>query len=145
MKKFTIIIIILIFVIGCKDKAPFVKARIGSKIYKFELALTDSQKARGLMFREKLHLDGGMLFVYGYMLQLDFYMKNTLIPLDIAFLDNNFKIVDIREMFPLDETTVSSKKRAMYALEVNRGFFKRVGLSEGDTINFITPIPHTLE
>jgi len=86
-----------------------------------------------------------MLFVYSYMTIMDFYMKNTLIPLDIAFIDGGFKIVDIQSMNPLDETTVRSKKRCMYALEVNRGFFERIGVKEGDTIEFITPIPYVTE
>ena len=94
------------------------------------------------MYREKLSKNSGMLFVYREKQYLSFYMKNTLIPLDIAFLDEFFRIINIEEMFPLDETSINSKKEAQFALEVNRGFFKRVGLKEGDIINFITPIPY---
>ena len=92
------------------------------------------------MFRKKLSKNSGMLFVYRGKQYLSFYMKNTLIPLDIAFLDESFRIINIEEMFPLDETSVISKREAQFALEVNRSFFKRVNLKEGDIINFITPI-----
>ena len=65
----------------------------------------------------------------------------TIIPLDIAFLDEFFRIINIEKMYPLDETSINSKKAAQFALEVNRGFFNNVGLKEGDIINFISPIP----
>jgi uncharacterized membrane protein (UPF0127 family) len=71
-----------------------------------------------------------------------YYMKNTFIPLDIAFIDDNFKIIDIQTMQPLDETTVASRGKAMYALEANKGFFKRVGLKVGDKLEFETPVPY---
>lgn len=83
-----------------------------------------------------------MLFVYPNKKYLYFFMKNTFIPLDIAFIDEQHKIIDIQQMEPLDETTIQSKKEAMLALEVNRGFFDRVGLKVGDTLNFVTPIPY---
>jgi uncharacterized membrane protein (UPF0127 family) len=95
------------------------------------------------MYRKKISKNSGMLFVYREKRYLSFYMKNTLIPLDIAFLDESFRIINIEEMTPLDETTISSKKIAQFALEVNRGFYKEVGLKKGDFINFISPIPFT--
>ena len=118
-----------------------VKAKINNKIYTFETALTKEDRQKGLMYREKLSKNSGMLFVYKEKEYLSFYMKNTLIPLDIAFLDEFFRIINIEEMSPLDETSINSKKPAQFALEVNRGFFKKVGLKEGDIINFISPIP----
>jgi uncharacterized protein len=93
------------------------------------------------MFRKKLSSNNGMLFVYKDKRILSFYMKNTLIPLDIAFIDEYFRIINIEEMEPLDETSIISKKEAQFALEVNRGFFEKIGLKEGDIIKFITPIP----
>ncbi|HOJ64945.1 MAG TPA: DUF192 domain-containing protein [Spirochaetota bacterium] len=145
MKKIVILISLVLTMLSCYQEKKYVKAKINKKIYKFELAVTDQERAKGLMFRKKLDKDSGMLFVYSSMNYLYFYMKNTIIPLDIAFLDYNYKIVDIQSMEPLDETTIMSKKKAMYALEVNRGFFDRVGLKIGDKIEFITPIPYLLE
>lgn len=68
-------------------------------------------------------------------------MKNTIIPLDIAFIDENYKIINIERMEPLDESSIVSEKEAQFALEVNRGFFERINLKEGDIIKFITPVP----
>lgn len=143
--KIVVIILLALLLVNCGSDKKYVKAKINNKIYKFELALTEDEKGLGLMFRKKLDPNGGMLFVYSYMTVMDFYMKNTLIPLDIAFIDGDFKIIDIQSMNPLDETTVRSKKRCMYALEVNRGFFDRVGVKEGDKVDFITPIPYVTE
>lgn len=143
--KIVVIILLALLSVNCGSDKKYVKAKINKKIYKFELALTEDEKGLGLMFRKKLDPNGGMLFVYSYMTIMDFYMKNTLIPLDIAFIDGDFKIIDIQSMNPLDETTVRSKKRCMYALEVNRGFFDKVGVKEGDKIDFITPIPYVTE
>ncbi len=145
MKKYILISILFFVLFSCSSEKRYVKAKINKKIYKFELAITEAEREKGLMFRKSLDNDSGMLFVYSSMNYLYFYMKNTLIPLDIAFLDYDYKIIDIQSMEPLDETIIMSKKKAMYALEVNRGFFDRVGLKIGDRIDFITPIPHLLE
>ena len=123
------------------NKITYIKAKINNKEYKFEIALTKEERQKGLMFRQELSKNSGMLFVYREKRYLSFYMKNTVIPLDIAFLDEFFRIINIEEMYPLDETSINSIEPAQFALEVNRGFFKKVGLKEGDIINFITPIP----
>ncbi len=122
-----------------------VKIKIKNKIYHFEIANTSTERQKGLMFRKHLDKDGGMLFVYPREYSLSFYMKNTLIPLDIAFIDSNLKIVDIRQMQPLDETPIDSKLPAQYALEVNEGFFKKLGIKEGDKIEILTPIQYIVE
>ncbi|HOV15548.1 MAG TPA: DUF192 domain-containing protein [Spirochaetota bacterium] len=118
---------------------------MNGKIYKIEVAANDKDKSVGLMFRKKLDKNSGMIFVYPKKQYLYFYMKNTFIPLDIAFIDNEYKIVDIQSMQPLDETTVASKSEAMFALEVNRGFFDRIGVRVGDTVDFLDPIPYIAE
>ena len=117
-----------------------IDVKIKNKIYTFELADTQLEKQIGLMFRQELAEDSGMLFVFYKMDYLSFYMKNTIIPLDIAFMDNEFNIIDIQSMEPLDTTLTISKSKAQYALEVNKGFFRRVGLGVGDRIEFITPL-----
>ena len=144
-RKIILIFIIFLILFSCYSEKKYVKAKINKKIYKFELAITEKERETGLMFRKSLDQNSGMLFVYSNMNYLYFYMKNTIIPLDIAFIDYNYKIIDIQSMEPLDETTIVSKKKAMYALEVNRGFFDKVGLKVGDKIEFITPIPHLIE
>ena len=88
------------------------------------------------MFRKELADDSGMLFVFNDLDYHNFYMKNTTIPLDIAFLDNDFTVVDIQAMQPLNETSIIPKVKIRYALEVNRGFLKKIGIKIGDKILF---------
>jgi len=89
------------------------------------------------MFRKKLEPNSGMLFVYPREMPLRFYMKNTYIPLDIAFIDENGTILNIEPMTPLDETVIASKGLARYALEVNQGFFDKEGIKPGDRVRFL--------
>lgn len=134
-------LIISIIISGCINKKQSkVKIEIKDKTYAFELASTREERKKGLMFRKKLDPNGGMLFVYPNRTNLSFYMKNTLIPLDIAFISADYKIIEIRQMLPLDETSIESKEEAQYALEVNSGFFDRIGLKAGDKIKILTSI-----
>ena len=100
-----------------------------------EIADDDFERARGLMYRTALVEKRGMLFVYEEEQQkLSFWMKNTLIPLSIAFMDTEGRIVDIQDMEPLDDDPPSyvSAEPAQYALEVNQGFFEERGVEVGD-------------
>ncbi len=99
-----------------------------------EIADDSFERARGLMYRTALGENRGMLFVYGSESRLSFWMKNTLIPLSIAFMDAKGRIVDIQDMKPLDDDPPSyvSAEPAMYALEVNQGFFEERGVKVGD-------------
>jgi uncharacterized membrane protein (UPF0127 family) len=83
-----------------------------------------------------------MLFVFSYEDYRYFYMKNTLIPLDIAFFDSQMKIVSIKQMQPLDETTVASDEKAMYALEMNQGFFEKQKIKVGDQAKLLTSVKY---
>lgn len=131
---------------GCKDSHnQWAQITIHKKNYRIEVASTTKERAKGLMFRKTLKPNEGMLFVYPYAQPLNFYMKNTIIPLDIAFIDANFIIIDIKSMEPLDETIVSSSSDACYALEMNQGFFAKKGINVGDTIEIITPLKRSLE
>jgi uncharacterized protein len=99
-----------------------------------EIADNASEIARGLMYRTVLAKDRGMLFIFEGEQTLSFTMKNTLIPLSIAFIDSEGRIVDIQDMKPLDDDPPSyvSAKPAQYALEVNQGFFEEQGVEVGD-------------
>lgn len=102
-----------------------------------EIADTYSTQSRGLMFRKELAKDRGMLFVFPYEKYLNFWMKNTYIPLSIAYIDQNGVILELLSMKPLDTTiTYPSAKPAMYALEVNRNWFKNNGIAKGCRISF---------
>lgn len=99
-----------------------------------EVAYKPEEKMRGLMYREELQEDHGMLFVYDEEKILSFWMKNTPIPLSIAFISKEGVIVDIQDMEPLTTTSHRSKKPAKFALEVRRGWFKKRGIEIGDTV-----------
>ena len=97
-----------------------------------EIADTEAKREKGLMGRTALAEDAGMLFVFDREQPLAFWMKDTLIPLSIAYIDSNGRIVDIQDMQPLDETPHPSAEPAKYALEVNQGFFAARGIQVGD-------------
>ncbi len=99
-----------------------------------ELARTSGERSRGLMFREELAEDGGMLFVYVEDTEAGFWMKDTLIPLSIAFIAADGTILDIQGMEPLSEDTHRPPEAYRYALEVNLGWFQRNGFDAGDWV-----------
>ena len=105
----------------------------GKKI-KVEVVRTEKEKEKGLMFRESLGKDEGMLFIYDREEMLSFWMKNTRIPLSIAFIDQQGRIVDIQDMEPFSLRTRVSARPAQYALEVNQGWFKKNGIDVGDVV-----------
>ncbi len=107
---------------------------IKEKKIKVEVVRTDEEKAKGLMFREKLGKKEGMLFVFEREETLSFWMKNTRIPLSIAFIARDGKIVDIQDMEPFDLKSHVSARPARYALEVNQGWFKKNGVEVGDFV-----------
>ncbi|MDR1947887.1 MAG: DUF192 domain-containing protein, partial [Spirochaetaceae bacterium] len=102
-------------------------ARGGTVRLKAELARTEDERARGLMYRKSLPDGEGMLFLFEQDQILSFWMKNTLIPLSIAFIGGNGRILEIRDMQPGNLTAVYSSRAARYALEVPRGWFDRAG------------------
>jgi uncharacterized membrane protein (UPF0127 family) len=95
------------------------------------------ERARGLMYRTALGEDGGMLFVYPDERELSYWMKNTLIPLSIAYIDSEGRITDILDMKPLDDRPPHyvSSEPVQYALEVNQGFFEKRGVKVGDRVD----------
>jgi uncharacterized protein len=101
-----------------------------------EVADDPAEQAKGLMYRKTLGENRGMLFVYPEERELSFWMKNTLIPLSIAFIDSKRRIIDIQDMKPLDDRPPHyvSSEPAQYALEVNRGFFEKRGVKVGDRV-----------
>ncbi len=112
----------------------FVQLMIKGKKIRVEVARTEEEKSQGLMFRDKLGPDEGMLFIYEREDFLSFWMKNTPLPLSIAFLDPRGKIVDIQDMEPFDLRTHTSARAALYALEMNKGWFKKNGIRVGDVV-----------
>ena len=96
-----------------------------------EIADTEDSRALGLMGRQSLSHDSGMLFVFDQPDNLSFWMKNTHIPLSIAFISETGEIINIENMYPHDHGNTRSSKPATCALEVNQGWFKQKGIHPG--------------
>lgn len=99
-----------------------------------ELAITPEEQILGLMYRDKLEDNGGMLFVFPKEKFLSFWMKDTRIPLSIAFIKANGRIVQIESMKPYSLETHVSREKVKYALEMKEGWFKAHNVKEGDTV-----------
>nr|WP_246480448.1 DUF192 domain-containing protein [Inhella gelatinilytica] len=111
-----------------------VPLRAGMHQIQAQLAIEPEQRALGLMHRRDMPQHEGMLFVFeGRDIQC-FWMRNTLLPLSIAFLADDGRIVSLAEMKPLDETSHCSKEPVRYALEMNQGWFAKRGLKAGARI-----------
>jgi uncharacterized protein len=128
---------------GCQPKSaditPFglkiVQLKILNASLRAEVADTSQASENGLMFRDSLPEDQGMLFVFEQPKTASFWMRNTKIPLSIAYADSTGKILEIESMKPLDETVVPSvSDQVAYALEVNQGWFDRHGIAPGAKI-----------
>jgi len=124
------------------DSSPFglrvVQLKIADSSLFAEIADTPQTSENGLMYRDSLPEDHGMLFVFEKPKTVSFWMRNTKIPLSIAYIDSAGKILEIESLKPLDETPVASASgQVAFALEVNEGWFKRNGVSPGATISGI--------
>ena len=96
-----------------------------------EVARTPDQRAQGLMYRQELPDGTGMLFVFEDNVPRSFWMQNTYVPLDIAFLDPGLTVVDIQQMAPMTTDNHDSTSPAMFALEVRQGWFAERGIAVG--------------
>lgn len=101
---------------------------------KVELATTTEEQILGLMYRDKLEDNMGMLFVFPKEQTLSFWMKDTHIPLSIAFIKADGRIVQIESMKPHSLDSHVSKEKAKYALEMNDGWFKAHNVKDGDIV-----------
>lgn len=103
--------------------------------FDIELAMTPAQQAQGLMFREVMAADAGMLFVYDRVQLASFWMKNTLIPLDMLFIGADGRIVNIHERaVPQSLDSVNSAGPVKAILELNGGMSARLGIRAGDRV-----------
>ncbi|MGH9697693.1 MAG: DUF192 domain-containing protein [Bryobacteraceae bacterium] len=96
-----------------------------------EVVDTPQQRETGLMNRFSLQPDHGMLFVFDRPQPMAFWMKNTYIPLSVAFVDANGAILNIEDMKPKDETTHWARGSALYAIEMKQGWFAGKGIAAG--------------
>ena len=112
------------------------KIEIGDKEYNVEVARTEEEKIKGLQEKESLGEDEGMLFIYDEPQELAFWMKNTHIPLDLAYLNKDKIVISTHTMKPLDLTSIPSPSPAMYVIEMKQGAFEKYEIKIGSQFNF---------
>ena len=125
--------------LGCSNHSPISNSniyeiKINNKTSHAEVAFTQKARTIGLMFRDALDKDHGMLFVYPREQNLSFWMKNTKIPLSIAFINSKGAITQIDSMAPYSLMSHTSKEKVKYALEMEQGWFRKNGIKVGSKI-----------
>ena len=116
-------------------KFPVTTLNAGMYVIKAEVADNAAAREQGLMFREKMAQNEGMLFVFPAPASVCMWMKDTLLPLSVAFMDAQGKIVNIEDMKPQTLDSHCSNKMVRYALEMNLGWFKQKGIKPGSSID----------
>ncbi len=119
---------------GPQPTLPTARLTAGMHIITAELATTSQSRTVGMMFREKTPPNHGMLFVFEYKAQQCFWMRNTPLPLSIAFIEDDGTILQIVDMAPKNETLHCSQRPVRFALEMEQGWFARKGLAVGSKI-----------
>jgi uncharacterized membrane protein (UPF0127 family) len=129
--RFVAILLGIAFALAARAELPVVELSAGMHRIRAELADTFADRMRGLMYREKLAQNSGMLFVFDGAEVQCMWMKNTRVPLSVAFLDEAATIINIEDMQPQTESSHCSKRPARYALEMERGWFAERGIRPG--------------
>jgi len=120
-----------LLVLSCAAQPQEIPLKLGQEIFRVELAVSPESRAKGLMFRKELPPNRGMLFVFETDQKPSFWMKNTLVPLSIAFIAKDGTIREIHDMSPGSLRPIESTYEVRFALEVPQGAFKRVGVEVG--------------
>ncbi len=126
---------------AAEQQLPGMRLTAGVHVIRAEVANDFENRGRGLMFRESLGPNQGMLFVFEGTAQHCMWMKNTLIPLSVAFIAADGTIVNIADMKPKDETTHCAQRPVPYALEMDRGWFASRGIKPGQKLGGLDKAP----
>lgn len=120
---------------------PAISLNAGLYVIRAEVANTFETRARGLMYRESLGPNQGMLFVFPAVERHCMWMKNTPLPLSVAFIDERGEVVSVSEMAPHTETPHCAAKPARFALEMSKGWFAAKGVRAGSKIQGLDKAP----
>lgn len=124
-----------------KQAAPTINLQVGNRTIRVEIASTSTELARGLMYRDTLAPDAGMLFIFSAReSEVCMWMKDTTIPLSAAFIDRNGKVLNIAEMQPLSSAVHCAEGQARFVLEVNQETFTAAGVKRGSRIGGLPPL-----
>jgi uncharacterized membrane protein (UPF0127 family) len=119
------------------QQLPVVQLNAGMHLIRAEVAADFPSRAQGLMYRSSMPSNVGMLFIFDEPAMQCMWMKNTLIPLSVAFIDEHGAVINIEDMAPQTEDSHCARKPARYALEMNRGWFAARGIKPGSRIGGI--------
>ena len=117
--------------------------KINGHSIRAEVANTEEGRRTGLMFRNSLAENQGMLFIYAQEGRYAMWMKNTNVPLSVAFIDKNGAILNIEDMEPQTEDSHAARGLAKFSLEMNQGWFKKRGIKKGDHVVGLERIPRS--
>jgi uncharacterized membrane protein (UPF0127 family) len=117
-----------------QEKLPVTTLSIGIHLIQAEIAIRDEERAQGLMFREQMGQNEGMVFRFNSPNQVCMWMKNTLLPLSVAFIDDAGSIINIEDMKAQTLDAHCASKPARYALEMNQGWFKKKSIKAGSSV-----------
>ncbi len=120
-----------------QQKLPVKQFTAGMYVIQAEIASTEAQRELGLMNRKQMGSNEGMMFIFDRPAAVCMWMKNTLLPLSVAFIDSSGVILNIEEMAPLTDTNHCAVKAAEYALEMNAEWFKRKNIKPGSKIELL--------
>jgi hypothetical protein len=147
-KKIVVSLPVLLFLIvfyACGSNTQYAELVIRGVEFKVEIADSREERRIGLMNRKELDVNKGMLFIFPEPDILSFWMKNTAIPLGIAFISDEGRITGIEEMEPFSTETVSSREEVRLALELHRDAFERYDIRPGDRIQFSDELKELLK
>ena len=132
LESWLLSLVILVFFNGEVTASKVIN--IDNFLSKMEIANNYSKRKKGLMYRDNIEKDFGMLFVWDEEEIQCMWMKNTSIPLSVAFIKKEGEILDIFDLYPFSTLSVCSTDKVKYALEVNRGWFQEKAINRGDTL-----------
>ena len=120
---------------ACREDTVHLRGAWGQALFRVEVADTEEERARGLMHREQMSSGAGMLFVFERTGPVSFWMENTLIPLDMLFVDEAGTVTHIHHQAqPMDRTPINSQGDVRYVLEINGGMAEAIGLTTGSEL-----------
>lgn len=139
--RFAVFVFALLSARAIAEPFPEMELSMGMYLIEAEVASTESARERGLMFREKMSANHGMLFVFPAARHECMWMKNTVMPLSVAFLDDHGVIVNVEEMQARTLNSHCSVGLVRYALEMNAGWFEQHGFSAGTLLQGLGEAP----
>lgn len=120
---------------NAQSRLPVVELNAGLHVVRAEVAAREQDRQQGLMYREKMGANEGMLFVFDRPQRVCMWMKNTLLPLSVAFIDEQHRIINIEDMAPQTLDSHCATRPARFALEMNKGWFSQKNIKPGTVIN----------